>query len=454
VVSGYTLTFGGLLLLGARAGDLFGRRRVFLTGIVIFTLASLAAGLTTTSGLLLAARGVQGVGSALASPSALALLTVTFREGYERTRALASYTAVTVGGSAVGLVAGGLLVQWTSWRWIFFINLPIGVGLIVLGRSVLPETERHRGTVDVLGAITSTLGMTALVYGLVRAASTGWRDTITIGAFVAGVGLLASFVLIERRAVTPITPLRLFASRTRSTSLVARFLLVGAMMGVFFFLTQFLQDVLGYSASRTGVAFVPLTVMLFASSQLSARVLSGRFSNKAQILGGLTISAVGLLSLTRLSPHNSYIGVLVALLLFGFGNGVAFVPLTNMALGGVQKEDAGAASGLVNAAQQVGGSLGLAVLVTVFGAAARAKAHELPPGISAADHLAQTFAAGADRAFQVAAGLVLACLVLVATARVEPGRVLGPAGPGEEAVDGMDTVGDVDGVEPAGAGST
>jgi EmrB/QacA subfamily drug resistance transporter len=452
VISAYTLAFGGLLLLGARAGDLFGRRRVFLVGIAIFTLASLAAGLTTTSGLLLAARGLQGVGSALASPSALALLTVTFREGYERTRAIASYTAVTVGGSAVGLVVGGLLVQWASWRWIFFINIPIGAALILLGRSVLPETDRHRGAVDVLGAFTSTVGMTALVFGLVRAASTGWGDPITIVAFAAGVGLLTAFVLVERRATTPITPLRLFRSRARSTSLVVRLLLVAAMMGMFFFLSQFLQDVLGFDAFHTGLAFVPLTVVLFASSQLSARFLSAHLPNKVQIVGGLTLSSIGLVSLVRLSPHSSYFVVLAALVLFGFGNGVAFVPLTNMALSGVDQADAGAASGLVNAAQQVGGSLGLAVLVTVFGAAARNKAHELPPGLSASERLAQTFAAGADRAFTVAAGLVIVSLLLVATAKVDNRPAARAGSPADEAGP-LEAMGEVDGVEPAGAGT-
>jgi EmrB/QacA subfamily drug resistance transporter len=417
VISAYTLTFGGLMLLGARAGDLFGRRRVFLIGIGIFTAASLACGLTTTSGLLLAARGIQGVGSALASPSALALLTVTFREGRERTRAIASYTGVSVGGSAVGLVVGGFLVEWVSWRWIFFINLPIGIGLLMLGRAVLSETDRHRGSIDVLGAFTSTLGMTAVVFGLVRAASTGWRDTVTIAAFVTGIVLLASFVLIERRATTPITPLRLFASRNRSTAYVTRLLLVAAMMSMFFFLSQFLQEVLGYSALKTGLAFVPLTAVLFTASQVSARVLTGRVPDKVQMVGGLSLSACGLLYLTQLSQHSSYFALLTSLMLFGIGNGVGFVPLTNMALAGVRQADAGAASGLVNAAQQVGGSLGLAVLVTVFGSAAHQKAHELPPDLSPAERLAQTFVAGADRAFWVAAGLVIFSVALLATTK-------------------------------------
>ena len=266
VLNAYSLTFGGLLLLGARSGDLFGRRRVFLAGIALFTIASLAGGFTTSSALLLTARAVQGVGAALASPSALALLMLSFREGAERARALALYAAVSIGGSAVGLLAGGMLVEWVSWRWVFFVNVPIGVLLLVLARRELPETSRQRGGIDIPGALTSTLGMGALVYGFVRAASDGWGSAGTETAFAIGVLLLGAFVAIERRAATPITPLRLFASRDRVFSYVARLLLVGGMFGMFFFLTQFLQDVLGYSPLVTGLAFLPLTVALFAAS--------------------------------------------------------------------------------------------------------------------------------------------------------------------------------------------
>src|SRR5450432_2603807 len=203
VLNAYSLTFGGLLLLGARSGDLFGRRRIFLAGIALFTVASLAGGLTTSSSLLLLARSVQGIGAAFASPSALALLMVMFREGAERTRAIALYTAVSIGGAAVGLVAGGVLVEWTSWRWVFFVNVPIGIVLLVLARRDLPETDRHAGRVDLPGALTSTIGMAALVFGFVRAAAAGWQAGSTIGAFVMGVVLLAAFALIETRVTTP-----------------------------------------------------------------------------------------------------------------------------------------------------------------------------------------------------------------------------------------------------------
>jgi EmrB/QacA subfamily drug resistance transporter len=397
VLNAYSLTFGGLLLLGARSGDLFGRRRVFLAGIALFTLASLAGGFTTSSALLLTSRAVQGVGAALASPSALALLMLSFREGAERARALALYAAVSVGGSAVGLLAGGVLVEWTSWRWVFFVNVPIGALLLVLARRELPETQRHRGGIDVPGALTSTLGMGALVYGFVRAASDGWSSTGAELAFAVGVVLLAAFVGIEMRAETPITPLRLFASRDRSFSYVARLLLMGGMFGMFFFLTQFLQDVLGYSPLVTGLAFLPLTVALFAASQLSARVLMPIVSARWLMAGGIAASTVSLLVLTQLSQHSSYALVLVALLLFGVGNGLAFVPLTAASLEGVAPGDAGAASGLVNVMQQVGGALGLAVLVTVFGSATRSA--RLVAGATAA----QVFTHGADRAFLAAA---------------------------------------------------
>ncbi len=418
VLNAYTLAFGGFLLLGARAGDLLGRRRVLMIGIGVFTVASLVAGLATSAGMLLVARAVQGFGGALASPSALALLTVFFKEGRERMRALAWYTAVVIGGSAVGLIVGGTLVEWLSWRWIFFINLPIGVALLLVAPRVLPETEKQRGAIDVIGALTSTLGMLAIVYGLVGAASHGWGDQATIASLAIGVVFIALFILTETKASTPITPLRLFASRLRSASYVVRLLLVAGMMGMFFFLSQFLQDVLHYSAIRTGLAFVPLTVALFAGSQLSVSDWGRRAPDKVRMILGLLLSAGGLLYLTQLSESSSYLALLTSLMLFGFGNGVAFVPLTNLSLMGVEHRDAGAASGLVNASQQLGGSLGLAVMVTVFGASTRAEAHRLPPGLSAAERASRIFVYGADRAFAVAAFLVFTAMLVVCTMKM------------------------------------
>jgi EmrB/QacA subfamily drug resistance transporter len=413
VVNAYTLTFGGLLLLGARAGDILGRRRVFLAGIALFSLASLAGGFAQNPGELLAARAVQGIGGALASPSALALLMTMFPDARARTRAIGLYTAVSIGGAAVGLIAGGMLSEWASWRWVLFVNVPIGLAVLVLARATLPETDRQPGRFDLAGALTSTIGMGALVYGFVNAASDGWRDTRTVGSFAAGALLLAAFVVTELRAEAPITPLRLFADRNRSTSYVARLLLVAGMMGMFFFLTQFLRGVLGYSDLVTGFAFVPLTAVVFTASQLSARVLVDRVGAHRLMIIGITFSTTGMLWLTQLGEHSGYLSLVGPLLVFGTGNGLAFVPLTTAALEGVDPQDAGAASGLVNVMQQVGGALGLAVLVTVFGSASKSAAADLPAGLSRAEAARHVFVSAADKAFWTAAAFLLGTLLLV-----------------------------------------
>ena len=410
VITAYTLAFGGFLLLGARAGDLLGRRRVFIAGIGLFTLASLLGGLAPWGSWLLAARALQGIGGALAAPSALALLMTMFRDGQERVRAIGWYTAVSIGGGAIGLILGGLLTQWASWRWVLFVNVPIGIVVIALARRNITETPSRNGHFDVRGALTSTLGVTSLAYAFVRAATLGWGDTVTIAAFIAGVTLLATFVLLERRAPEPITPLRLFADRSRSASYVARLFLTAGMFGMFFFLTQFLQEVLHYGPLETGLAFLPFTLALFAMSQLSARNLVQRFGGKAVMVLGFTISTVGMLLLTQLSATSSYVSLLAPLLLFGAGNGLAFVPLTSTSLSGVRQEEAGAASGLVNVMQQLGGALGLAVLVSVFGTAGR--------GVAAQSVLAaqRAFVVGADHAFIAATLFVSATVVVLSIA--------------------------------------
>jgi EmrB/QacA subfamily drug resistance transporter len=424
VINAYTLTFGGLLLLGARAGDLLGRRTVFLGGIAVFTAASLAGGLAQTAGELLTARAVQGIGGALASPSALALLMTMFPEARERTRAIGLYTAVSIGGAAGGLIAGGMLSEWASWRWVLFVNVPIGAVLLLLARPLLLETPRRRGRFDLTGALTSTLGMGALVYGFVHAASDGWANAGTAGSFAVGLLLLAAFVLTETRTQSPITPLRLFADRNRASAYLARLLLVAGMMGMFFFLTQFLRGVLGYSDLRTGFAFLPLTVAVFLASQLSSRVLIERFGEKRVMVGGITLSTTGMLLLTQLDAHSGYLALVVPLVIFGTGNGLAFVPLTTAALDGVAAEDSGAASGLVNVMQQVGGSLGLSVLVTVFGTASAHAAHHLPAGLSPSDVAQHAFVVGARDSFGVATAFLAATWLLVAFAiRRGPTRV-------------------------------
>ena len=365
----YALAFGGLLLLGARAGDLLGRRQVFVIGITIFTAASMLGGLAQSETWLLAARAIQGVGAAIAAPSTLALLTISFPEGSERTRAIALYSAVASAGASIGLILGGMLTTWISWRWSLFINVPIGVVLVSLAPRYLPETERHTGEFDIGGAATSTLGMSALVYGLVRAAETSWGDSVALLSFALAAVMLAAFVAIEKRARQPITPLRLFKSRERVGAYATRLLMVGAMFGMFFYLTQFLQGAEGYSALKAGLAFLPVTLTIFAMVKVVPKLL-GRVGPFPVLIGGLALALIGLVWLSRITAGTDYwTGIALPMLLVGGGMGLAFTPLTQAAMQGVDNHDAGAASGLVNVFQQLGSTIGIGVLVTVFAAA-------------------------------------------------------------------------------------
>jgi EmrB/QacA subfamily drug resistance transporter len=375
VQNAYTLTFGGLLLLGARAGDILGRRRTFVAGIGLFTAASLMGGLAQSEAWLLVARAVQGIGAAIAAPSTLALLMTSFREGRERTRAVAFYSAVSGGGGSLGLVIGGMLTDWVSWRWGLFLNVPIGLVLMAIAPRVLPETERHAGRFDLTGAVTSTLGMTALVYGFVRAASDGWTERGTLASFGASVILLGAFVLTELQAEQPITPLRLFASRRRSGAYLARVLLVSGMFAMFFFVTQFLQGVRGFSPLEAGLGFLPMTAVMFATVRAVPR-LTPRFGDARLLIGGVSLALAGMTWLSRISDTTQYFpGIALPMVMLGVGIGLSFTALTSAGIAGVAARDAGAASGLVNVAQQLGGSLGLGILVTVFASAGRDAAH-------------------------------------------------------------------------------
>ena len=378
VQNAYTLAFGGLLLLGARAGDILGRRRMFVVGIGLFTAASLAAGLAQSAAWLLTARAVQGAGAAIAAPSTLALLTTAFPEGPERTRAVAYYGAVAGGGGSVGLVLGGLLTDLLSWRFGLFINVPIGIALMLAAPRYLPETVRRTGRFDLRGAASSTLGMTAVVFGIVRAATAGWTDRLTVSSLVAGVVLLALFVVNERHAEQPITPLHLFANRERAGAYAARVLFVGAMFGMFFFLTQYLQGVKGYSPLEAGVAFLPLSLVMFSMVLVVPR-LAASLGNARLLTAGVVTALAGMTWLSQISAGSPYLtGIALPMAILGVGAGAAFTPLTSSGVAGVSPEDAGAASGLVNVAHQVGGSLGLGVLVTVS-----AQANDLASSISA-----------------------------------------------------------------------
>jgi EmrB/QacA subfamily drug resistance transporter len=371
VLNAYTLTFGGLLLLGGRAGDILGRRRVFITGILVFSLASLLGGLATSSGWLLAARALQGVGGAIASPTALALITTNFAEGRERNRAFGVFAAVSVSGAAIGLLAGGILTEWLSWRWVLFVNVPIGVLLALVAPMYINESERQPGRFDLGGALTSTAGMVALVYGFIRAAQEGWSDAVTVGSFVLAVLLLAVFVSIETRTRQPITPLHMFRNRNRAGSYAIMFALSAALFGMFFFLTLFVQNVLGYSPLRAGVSFLPVTAALIITSQIASQTLP-RFGPRRLMATGALLAASGLAWLSQVSATSGYVdGILGPMVVFGLGMGLLFVPLTIVAVSGVSRQESGAASSLLNVMQQVGGSLGLSILVTVFGTASR-----------------------------------------------------------------------------------
>ncbi|MFC9310925.1 MFS transporter [Streptomyces sp. NPDC057011] len=383
VLSAYTLTFGGLLLLGGRAGDILGRRRVFMAGILLFTLASLLGGFAQEPWQLLAARALQGVGGAIASPTSLALITTTFAEGPERNRAFGVFAAVSAGGGAVGLLAGGMLTEWLDWRWVFFVNVPIGVLIAFLAPLYITESERHPGRFDIAGALTSTGGMASLVYGFIRASEDGWRDSLTLGSFATAVVLLALFVAIESRAREPIIPLRMFADRNRAGTYVIMLGLAAAMFGMFFFIVQFVQNVLGFSPIQSGLGFLPVTVAIITAAGLSQRFLP-RFGPKPFMVTGTALVGIGLTWLTFIRTDSSYVtGVLGPMLLFGFGMGLNFVTLTLTAVSGVAPKEAGAASGLLNASQQVGGSLGLSILVTVFGTASRGEAEKQVPSFMA-----------------------------------------------------------------------
>ncbi|WP_394790244.1 MFS transporter [Rhodoferax sp.] len=393
VQNAYTLAFGGLLLLGARAGDILGRRRMFVLGMALFTLASLAIGLAQSPEWLLGARAVQGIGSAILAPSTLALLSTHFAEGPERTRALSLYGATAGVGASIGLVLGGGIADWLSWRVGFFINLPIGLALIWGARRYIQETARSTsGQFDLMGALASTLGMGALVYGLVRSASTGWDDGLSVAALAAGVVLLLMLVWNEARVQQPIMPLRLFAHRERAGAYLARVLFLGAMVGFWFFTTQFLQGVLGFSPFEAGLAYLPTTIPNFASAMAVPR-LSRRFGNGRVLAAGLATTLVGMVWLSFVSVDSLYFaGIALPMVLLGLGQGCTLSPLTVAGIAGVRAEDAGAVSGLVNAAHQLGGSLGLAILVVVS-----AHAGSAAPTAQAllAQRIASAFGAGA-----------------------------------------------------------
>jgi len=367
IVNAYTLVFGGFLLLGGRAGDLLGRKRLFLVGLVIFTGASLLDGLASSEAFLVASRALQGLGAALISPAALSIISTTFREGAERARALAVWAAIAIGGSAVGLILGGALTQYFSWPWIFFVNVPVGIVAFVLSLRLVPESRDVDAdrSYDLAGAVTVTGGLMALVYAIVDAQSAGWGSARTLGFFALAVALLVAFVAIEMRAKAPLVRLSIFRIRSLLTANVAMFLAMSGMFAMFFFNTLYIQRVLGYGPLEAGLAFLPLTAGIMVSATIASQ-LATRIGVRPVAAAGFLLTAGGLVLLTRLPLHGSYVAdVLPALLLASLGMGAVFMPLTLIATTGLADRDQGLASGLFNTSQQVGGALGLAVLSTL-----------------------------------------------------------------------------------------
>ena len=367
VVNAYTLVFGGFLLLGGRAGDLLGRKRLFLGGLVVFTLASLLDGLSTSQGMLIASRSLQGLGAAFISPAALAIISTTFKEGSDRAKALGIWAAIAIGGSAIGLVLGGALTQTFSWPWIFFINVPVGVAVFLLSLRLLPESRdevAHR-SFDIPGAVTVTAGLMVLVYGIVEAQSKGWLSAQTIGTFTLSAVLLAAFVLIEQRATAPLVRLSIFRVRSLATANIVMLFVMSGMFAMFFFNSLYVQRVLGYGPLKAGIAFLPLTAGIMLSAGLASS-FAPKIGVRLVAVVGLIFAAAGLLLLIRLPVDGSYVrDFLPSLLIVSFGMGAVFVPLTLIATTGLADEDQGLASGLFNTSQQVGGALGLAILSTI-----------------------------------------------------------------------------------------
>lgn len=401
VQDAYTLVFGGLLLLGSRAGDLLGRRRVFVFGLAVFALASLLVGLAPAGWWLVTARGVQGIGAAIVAPSSLSLLTATFAEGHGRAKAVALYGATAGIGASLGLVIGGALADWVSWRAGFFMNVPIGAAMILLAPRFIPESTRSRGRFDLTGAGSATLGVGALVYGIIHSAGSGWDTTATVIPILAGVGLLVVLVLAESRAAEPVMPLRLFASRVRAGAYAARMLYLGAMIGFFFYSTQYLQGVLGFSAFQAGVAFFPMTVVNFAIAMTIPR-LTARLGQAVPLTAGVMLTLAGMAWLAQVQVASSYWpSVALPMVLIGAGQGLAFAPMTSAGIAGVGAGDAGAASGLVNTFHQVGMALGLSVLVAV----SASSGHGLTPAAALTAHVHTALTTGTV--------LLAACLLAV-----------------------------------------
>ncbi len=414
IINAYTLIFGGFLLLGGRAADLLGRQRLFLAGVVVFTVASAVNGIADSSSVLIAGRALQGLGAAFVSPAALSVLTTTFEEGADRTRALGVWSAIAAGGGAVGLVLGGLLTEELSWRWVFFVNLPVGVLATVLALRFVPNSRASTRpqTYDAAGAVLVTGGLLVLVYAIVKAQSYGWGSARTLGSFVLAVVLLAAFVAVEQRSRAPLIRLGIFRLRSLTGANGTMLVVMAGLFAMFYFASLYQQEILGFKPLKAGLAFVPFTAGIIIGAGLSQSLIQ-KIGVRAVTYVGIVLGAAGLLYFARLPTHGSYLpDILPTILITSIGMGLTFVPCTLLATTNVEDADAGLASGLLNTSQQVGGALGLAILSTL---AASRTSHLLSHGVHSQ---AEALTRGYHVAFAVgAAMLLLGGVILALTVR-------------------------------------
>jgi len=372
-INAYTLAFGGLLLLGGRAADILGRRQMFILGLGLFSLGSLLAGLATSFEVLLAGRVVQGIGGAIAAPTALSLITTLFAEGRERNRAFAVYAGVSGAGAAIGLLLGGVLTEYFDWRWVLFVNVPIGLVLMAGGFLYIQSSERLSGKFDLVGSVVSVAGMVALVYGFINAANHSWSAGTTVASLTAGVVLLVAFVVYESRSSIAMMPMRIFANRSRAASYVIMLIIGAALFGMFYYLTFFIQGVMGFSSLKSGVAYLPFSLIIIVGSGLVSQVLP-RVGPKVLIALGAAFMSAGMYWYAQVNADTTYwSGIFPAMVVTATGLAMVFVTLTVVAVTKVTDTDTGLASALLNVGQQIGGSIGLAVLATAVSSATRSE---------------------------------------------------------------------------------
>jgi len=405
VVNAYVLTFAGFLLLGGRAADIFGRRRVYLTGLLVFVVASIGAGFAATGTQIVAVRALQGIGGAILSPATLTIIVTTFH-GPRLPKAIGAWSAVAGAGGAVGGLLGGILTGWASWRWVFFINVPFGIVAAVVAAMYLREMRNRDLAVklDVTGAALVTTSLAALIYGVVNTTTRGWTSTTTTSWFIGGAILMVAFLFWESKVAShPLVPFRVFKSRSLSVANLVMLLVGGAFFAMWYFLTFYYQSILGYDAVKTGFAFLPMAISIIAGAQISSRILA-KVGVRSLLFVGASLATLGFAWISMIQVHSTYLGaILVPSIICAFAMGLLFTPLATAATAKVERSDAGLASGVLNTSRQVGGSISLAVLGTVAADRTNSFLHPHSPG---------ALVSGYQRAFQISATITLVALVV------------------------------------------